>query len=206
MSSPGQVGFAAFAVALAALAACAAPVPVTPVPDGNEHGDPSIATAEPDSVRLMLQVREYPQSAEVVVVAWDLNEPDYGLRVAFRRDGTMIRDHLFYVSTDHPPLGGPDGRPRIPSRYVQTVAPAGRALRLTSVRRDAHSCQGTLTCSPKETFAVMVPDDVLRANRDSISLRLTGRAGTDLILSVRRAIIDPYLAKADSVSAALSRR
>lgn len=203
MSSPGKVGFAALAIALAA---CASPVPVTSVPDGDDGGDTSIAAAEPDSVRLMLQVREYPQSAEVSVVAWDLNEPDYGLRAAFRRDGTMIRDHLFYVSTNHPPLAGPEGRPRIPGRYVQTVVPAGRALRLTSVIRDAHSCQGTLTCSPKESFAVRVPDDVLRANRDSISLRLPGRAGTDLILSVRRAIIDPYLAKVDSVATALRRR
>lgn len=199
-------GVASLAAALAALAACASPPKVLPAPDGGDAAAPAIASVETDSVRLMLQVREYPQSAEVWVVAWDLNDPDYGLRAALRRDGTMIRDHLFYVSTNHPPLAGPDGRPVIPTGYVQTVAPVGRALRPTPVIRDAHSCQRTLTCSPKETFAVRVPDDLLRANRDSISLRLAGRAGTDLILTIRRVIIDPYLATVDSVSVRLRGR
>ena len=206
MKKIGLVGHAAVAAALAVVAACASPPKVGPAPDGGAGATPSVAPAEPDSVRLMLQVREYPQSAEVWVVAWDLNDPDYGLRAAFRRDGTMIRDHLFYVSTMHPPLGGQDGRPRAPIGYIQTVAPAGRALRGTSMMRDAHSCQGTLTCSPKEAFTYRLPDELLRANRDSISVRLSGRAGSDLILTVPRAIIDPYLATVDSVSARLRRR
>lgn len=206
MKNDRTVGLAAVAAVLAVVAACVSPAKVVPAPDGDDGATPAVASVETDSVRLMLQVREYPQSAEVWVVAWDLNAPDYGLRAAFRRDGTMIRDHLFYVSTNHPPLAEPDGRPRAPRGYIQTVVPAGRALSSTSIMRDAHSCQGTLTCSPKETFAYRLSDDLLRANRDSISVRLSGRAGTDLILTVPRAIIDPYLATVDSVSARLRRR
>jgi hypothetical protein len=50
---------------------------------------------------------------------------------------------------------------------------------------------------------VRVPDSVLRANRDSLAVRFYGSAGSELIITVYRDLIDPYLATVDSLSAAL---
>ena len=44
---------------------------------------------------------------------------------------------------------------------------------------------------------------MLRANRDSVSIRLYGRGGAEMIVTIRRDVIDPYLRTVDSVSAAL---
>jgi hypothetical protein len=47
---------------------------------------------------------------------------------------------------------------------------------------------------------------MLRANRDSVAIRLYTRGGMETIVTLRRDLIDPYLAKVDSVSAALHNR
>ena len=58
-------------------------------------------------------------------------------------------------------------------------------------------------CSPLMVRTVRVPDDLLRANRDSLAVRFYGRAGSELIIAIHRDLIDSYLQKFDSVSAAL---
>jgi hypothetical protein len=160
------------------------------------------APAQPDSVGPIVQVRDYPHSSEVTIVAWAPTDMDYGLRAMLRRDGALIRDHQFYVSTF---FGVTFSQAtRVPSRLevVETVAPSDRVLKTTGVSRDVYACfYGS--CSPFETRGVRVPDNLLRANRDSLAVRLYGRGGGELVLTLHRDVIDAYLAKVDSVSAAL---
>jgi hypothetical protein len=47
---------------------------------------------------------------------------------------------------------------------------------------------------------------VLRASRDSVSLRFYDRYATEMVLTLRRDVIDPYLRTVDSVAAALRRK
>jgi hypothetical protein len=164
----------------------------------------------------IVEVREFPHSSIVSVVGWSPDESDFGLHARLRRgDGSLIRDHRFYVSTYY--MGNvPASDPRVytkpvvlgkPTRLhgvVETVIPADQLLEATGITHDDRACYYDVhTCTPFETFDVRVPDEMLRANRDSIAIRLYGRGGTEMIVTVRRDIIDPYLAKVDSVSASL---
>jgi hypothetical protein len=90
---------------------------------------------------------------------------------------------------------------------VETVTPANQVLQATGVTHDDRACYYDVhTCTPFEAFDLRLPDEMLRGNRDSIAVRLYGPGGTEVIVTVRRNLIDPYLAKVDSVSAALSAR
>lgn len=159
----------------------------------------------------VVQVREYNRSTTVDVVAWAPDDNGYGLRAMLRRDGTLVRDHRFYVTTFY--LGasffrntgatfGPgaafDGR-----RFIEMIAPQELLLEREGITRDVHYCFGWPRCSPRETGGARVPDSVLRASRDSVSLRFHDRYATEMVLTLRRDVIDPYLRTVDSVAAAL---
>ena len=219
MKSLTDVRALALAGALAAFTGCAFPVvgglgsatrSVLATPSATDLG--STDSIQPPVV----EVREFPRSSIVSVVAWSPAEPDFGLNARLLRgDGSLIRDHRLYVSTYY--MGNvPTSDPRVytkpvslgrPSRVhgvVQTVTPAKKLLEATGITRDDRACYyDKHTCTPFETFDVRVPDEMLRANRESVAIRLYGRAGLETIVTLRRDLIDPYLAKVDSVSASL---
>lgn len=167
----------------------------------------------------LVQVREFPHSSIVSVVAWSPDEAEIGLRARISRgQGSLISDHRLYVSTYW--LGrGPvtDSRMYVSpasvtvrSRLggvVETVTPARQLVKAAGIFRDDRACFYDVdTCTPFETFEVRVPDAMLRANRDSVAVRLYGRGGTETIVTVRRELIDAYLEKVDSVTAALNKK
>ena len=169
-------------------------------------------TSEPPIV----QVREFPHSSIVSVVAWSPDESAYGLRAGISRQGSsLIRDHRLSLSTYR--LGRnsvPDRRTYLtpvslssrsaPGGVAETATPARQLVKVAGIFRDDRACfYDVETCTPFETIEVRLPDEMLRANRDSVAVRLYGRGGTEMIITVRREIIDAYLAKVDSVSAAL---
>jgi hypothetical protein len=209
----------ALAAALAGFTGCAFPV-VGRLGSAARTGaaTPSATDLGPtDTVQPpIVEVREFPRSSIVSVVAWSPDEPDFGLNARLRRgDGSLIRDHRLYVSTYY--MGNvPVSDPRIYTRpvvlgkptrlhgVVETVTPAEQLVEVTGITHDDHACYyGVHTCTPFETFDVRIPDEMLRANRDSVAIRLYGRGGTEMIVTLRRDLIDPYLAKVDSVSASL---
>ena len=159
----------------------------------------------------VVQVREYNRSPTVNVVAWAPDDSGYGLQAMVRRDGTLVRDHRFYVSSLY--LGAGffrntgatfgQGAALSARRFVEMIAPQELLLEREGLARDVHYCLGWPRCSPRETGGARVPDSVLRANRDSVSLRFYDRYATEMILTLRRDVIDPYLRTVDSVAAAL---
>jgi hypothetical protein len=166
--------------------------------------------SNPAPAPTVVQVREYPHSPTVEVVAWSPEENAYGFRVALRRDGTLVRDHRLYVSTYYGGLRTSRGSSynsatTYPS-LVQTVDSAPRLLLSAGVSRDDYACFYDFdNCSPRFTFAVRVPDELLREKRDSLAVRLYGRGGNEMIVTLYRDVIDPYLRTVDSVAAALRR-
>jgi len=188
-----RVDFPSLALALAAVTGC--------------------ATIRSDDVETtVVQVREYNRSSTVNVLAWAPDDDGYGLQTMVRRDGTLVRDHRFYVSALYLGAGffrstgvtlGPalNGR-----RFVEMIAPQELLLEREGLSRDVHYCFGWPRCSPLETGGARVPDSVLRASRDSVSLKFYDRYATEMIFTLRRDVIDPYLRTVDSVAAALRRR
>lgn len=170
--------------------------------------------AAPRAEPPIVQVREYPHSPTVSIVAWTPDETAYGLRASVRRDGSLIRDHQLYISTYYGAVSSLysgvnssyASRARGQGGLVQTVALPERLLLSTGISRDIQSCYAWPKCSPYETRGVRVPDAVLRANRDSLAVRFYGRAGGELTITLYRDLIDSYLEKVDSVSAALRKK
>lgn len=167
----------------------------------------------------IVQVREFPHSSIVSVVAWSPDESEFGLRAGLsRQEGSLIRDHRLYVSTywlgrnpvtDRRAYLTPVSlslRSRL-GGVAETVTPARQLVKVAGIFRDDRACFYDMdTCTPFETFEVRLPDEMLRANRDSVAVRLYGRGGTETIITVRRELIDAYLAKVDSVTAALRKQ
>ncbi len=211
----------ALTVSLAAFTACA--FPVAGRLDSAIRGNGATPTATDlgptGDASPVIEVREFPRSSIVSVVAWSPDEPDFGLNARLRRgDGSLIHDHRLYVSTYY--LGNVPvsdtrvytkpvvlGRPTRVHGVVETVTPADQVVEATGITHDDRACYYDVhICTPFETFDVRVPDEMLRANRDSVAIRLYGREGMEMIVTIRRDLIDPYLAKVDSVSAALHKK
>jgi hypothetical protein len=93
--------------------------------------------------------------------------------------------------------------PWVRSLYFAAAPP--RQFQMTGVSRDAYACYFG-KCSPFETIGVRIPDEFLREIRDSVAVTLYGRGGRELTITVRRDLIDAYLAAVDSVSAELRKR
>lgn len=152
----------------------------------------------------VVQVFEYPRSPTVAVIAWGSEHNGYGLRAWVRRDGSLVRDHRFYVSIFYD--GGTSSHfanSRMRRGAVETVTPAGLLLESAGTLHDVHACHGWPDCSPFVSRLSRIPDSLLRESRDSLSVRLYGRGGAELTVTVRRDVIDPYLRTVDSVAAAL---
>lgn len=185
--------------ALAGLAGCAPSIlPVTgsgttrvEVPPRRDPDD-STLLAQPATI----EVRYYAHSPTVTIVGWDAMETAYGLRAWLRRDGSLIRGHRLYVSTYYTAA-----KPT----FIRAVTPS-RPLELTGVSRDVRSCAGGRPCPPGETFGALVPDELLRANPDSIPVTFYDGAGRELLIILHRDLIEAYLGRVDSVVAEMRKK
>lgn len=176
------------ASSVAALAACAPSIlPVTPSTATRIEDSASVATIE---------VRYYAHSPTVTIVGWDAGDAGYGLRAWLRRDGSLIEGHRLYVSTYYTP------RQPVFTRAMTSSRP----LELTGISRDVHACVGGKPCSPLVTFGVLIPDELLRSNPDSIPVTFHNRGERVLVITLHRDLIDAYLSRLDSVVAVIRKK
>lgn len=182
----GSVGLL-LAASLAALEGCAPPIVL-------EHATPVTAATTVETEPPIIELRYFSFSPTVSVVGWSGENDWYGLRTTVRRDGSLVRDHRLYVNTYH--------KPWMRTFYLAAVPPRG--LEMMGVSRDPYACYFG-RCSPFETLAVRIPDELLRANRDSVTVTFYGSSNRQMTITVRRDLIEPYLASVDSVSSALRR-
>jgi hypothetical protein len=180
------------ATALTALA-CTRPLSLN-VPKTDVVAAPPTDSSGRPTETSVVEVRYFPFSPTVSVVGWSSDDAGFGLRSWLRRDGSLVRDHRLYVSAYYLPGRG--------SYYLASVPPV--QFEREGRSRDLYACYFG-KCSPFQTLGWRVPDDFLRASRDSLTVTLYGRDGRKLDLTVRRQLIDAYLAKVDSVSATLRR-
>jgi hypothetical protein len=155
--------------------------------------DTILAAEQPESTTV--EVRAFPYSPTVSVVGWSVEDAGYGLQASLRRDGSIVRDHRFFVSTYYTPW----------VRTIRLAAMSPIGLEMLGISRDSYACYFG-KCSPPQSLGVRIPDEMLRANRDSAAVTFYGRDGRVMVLPIRRELIDAYLAKVDSVSSALRKR
>jgi hypothetical protein len=189
---------------LTALISCAPPIDLSVAGPGPGNGSivrsdaiNRAPTGEPLTAELArVEVRYYRFSPTVTVIAWSEDEAGYGLRATVRRDGSVVRDHRLYVSTYYE--AGVRAYPR--------AAIGSRVLKMTGISRDRRPCWNFPVCSPPETYAARIPDELLRGHRDSVRVKFYSLNGREMIVTMYRDVIDKYLAAVDSVSMALRRR
>lgn len=157
-----------------------------------------------DSARdssLVVQVRGYDHSGAVAVVAWDTDDPDIGLRATVSRNGgTLVSEprfgsHELYMSAtlvSH--MGG----------FRNAAVLPGPPLVRARTSRDVYACFYGQHCSPIDAAGVWIPDEVLRAHRDSLVVTFKPPFGEDWELMLGADLIDHYLHTVDSVSASLA--
>jgi hypothetical protein len=169
---------------------------VTPRGPGNVVVVPlptDTVTAETDSAAV--EVRYSRFSPTISVLGWSVNDAGVGIRSTVRRDGSLVRDHRLYVSTYYVPA--------IRSYHLAAIPPLG--LEMVGVSRDYYACYSG-RCSPFEAIGVRIPDEVLRSRREGLAVMLYGRSGREMSITVRRELIDAYLARLDSVRTTLRKR
>lgn len=145
----------------------------------------------------IVQVRDYWGSSVVSIVAWDADDPSFGLRTSVTRTGTLVGglrfgDHRLYVS----PLVA-----REMGGFKYASVTEGQLLLRAGTRKDIYSCFYGKACSPMVTDGVRLPDSLLRANRDSLTVTFFPSALVPWSHTLRRELIVAYLEKVDSVVA-----
>ena len=141
-----------------------------------------------------VMVRDFPGSSNVTIIAWNPGAPTYGLRTDVARNGGTWRYHWLYVATNS-----------VPEREMAKVTGMNRSLKLEGSMKDDQNCFGGKGCAPPEYFSARIPDDVLRANLDGVSVKFLTKSGNELEYTVRREIVDAYLVAVDSVRAAFKK-
>lgn len=141
----------------------------------------------------IVQVRDRSAST-AQVFGWTADEPFYGLHARVgqngRLEGNRLGDHRLYLSTTY--VGDMGG-------FVHAVAPQGTLLPRGGVWTDVHACQAGYPCSPRTTIGVSVPDALLREKGDSLVVTFHPSVGRNWTITLRRDLIDAYLAAVDSV-------
>jgi len=190
--------------ALAGIVACAPPIHINVASSRARVAGPLASVTVDGTAPLdtpTVVVRYYSFSPTVAVVAWDAEEGAYGLRAAVRRDGSLIRDHQFFVSTYY--FVNLRSFARANWHAFTREMELARPLVFTGFSRDVHHCEGDKHCSAYETLSARIPDDFLRASRDSVVVKIRGRGGREEIITLHREMIDAYLSKLASLSAEL---
>jgi hypothetical protein len=185
------LGVLMLAASFAGFIGCAPPI----VLDTASITPPSTVTIGAADEPPTVELRYFPFSPTVSVVAWPAQDAGYGLRTSVRRDGSLVRGHRLYVGTYDEPW----------VRRLRVAVAPPKQFQMLGVSRDVYACYFG-KCSPFKTLEVLIPDEFLRATRDSVAVTLYGWDGRELTITARRDLIDAYLAAVDSVSAALRRR
>ncbi|HXT16607.1 MAG TPA: hypothetical protein VN706_13295 [Gemmatimonadaceae bacterium] len=196
-------GTVAGTVACIAAASCALPrLGGDPI---HERVYPASATTDSaaGSVRddaLIVQVREFPHSSTIAVLAWDVDDPDFGLRAEVSRQGGVLLghpqfgNHLLYVSAQLVrSMGG----------FRHAIAEPNRALTAASTSRDTYACYFGTHCSPQTSTGVWLPDSILRAHRDSLLVTFVPAVNEAWTVTLHRELIEHYLQTVDSVVASV---
>lgn len=183
------------AVALVAIGACAYPVVPTVVSTRIAPTDSAAGEVAPTAV---VEVRTHNISPVLTVVAWDADEMGYGLQTSLPRNGeplsvgSRLTDHRLYIAADlFVEAGGP-----------RRAALGSRELLVAGLRGEQKPCDGG-NCLPARTYGVLIPDAVLREQRDSVVVRLYTRTDRELEIVLRHQLIQGYLRTVDSVATAL---
>ncbi|HUP89924.1 MAG TPA: hypothetical protein VM100_11250 [Longimicrobiales bacterium] len=142
-----------------------------------------------------VQVRYYPLSPDVKVIAWGIDDPHWGLKADIARDGSIIRDHRIFVETYYD----------TGIRAYKKALVGNRVLLMTGISRDDYNCffrKKGERCSPTESFGARIPDELLRSATDSVDV-VFQTSDRDLTFNIDRYLLKSYLAKVDSVQAEL---
>lgn len=193
-----RAGFRALAVvvALGTVVVAARPsagrtLPLAIVPAGAAGVGPLHAPLQGGPV---IQVRDFPSASIVEVVAWSASEPQFGLRTWVRRNGASDRYHRLWVNSDF----GPGGRDVAQAQGLE------RPLRVSNAT-DAQNCLAG-KCAPNSTFGARLPDGPLRESKEDVAVKFITGGGSDFTFTLRRGLIDAYLATVDSVVASLKKK
>lgn len=141
----------------------------------------------------VVQVRDFPSSSIIEVVAWNAAQPSYGLRTWVRRSGAPDRYHRLWVNIDY----GPGGRD------IAQAQGLNRPLPVTSATDTQNCVSGQ--CSPTSTFGARLPDGPFRASKEDVAVKFITGSGSEITITARRALIDAYLGTVDSLVAALKK-
>ena len=149
----------------------------------------------------IVQVRSYWHSSVVTIVAWGEDDPAFGLRTSVSRAGKLVGgrqygDHRLYLT---PFLARDMGG------FAHAEAEPDQILASVGWQNDSYNCFYGRRCSPMVTLGVRVPDSLLRANRDDFVVTFYPRVLDPWTLTLRRELIDAYLAKVDSVVAEMKK-
>ncbi|MEK7240810.1 MAG: hypothetical protein AAB224_09490 [Gemmatimonadota bacterium] len=192
-----RAGFRALAVVVAL-----GTVVLVARPSAGRTVPPAKVPAEAASVALLhapiqggpvIQVRDFPGASIVEVVAWNASEPAFGLRTWVRRSGAADRYHRLWVNSDF----GPGGRDVAQAQGLK------RPLPVTSAT-DAQNCLAG-KCAPNSTFGARLPDGPFRESKEDVAVKFITGGGSDFTFTLRRGLIDAYLATVDSVVASLKK-
>lgn len=167
--------------------------------DGKTASPVATASDDPPPV---VQVRDYWRSASVSIVAWDADDPAFGLRTSVTRTGKLVGgvragDHRLYMT---PYLVRDMG-----GFAHAAVDPKRGELLSTGAQRDDYACFYGRECSPMVTLGIRVPDSLLRENRDGLEVTFFPRVQDPWTLYLRPELISAYLIKVDSVVKAMRR-
>jgi hypothetical protein len=141
---------------------------------------------------IIVQVRDFPGSGTLDVIAWNSAEPTYGVRTFVRRSGAPDRYHRLWVNVD---VAG--------VREVTKAEGLNRPLRV-STETDTQNCFNG-KCSPTSTVGARLPDDAFRASTGDVLVKFITPSSSELNFTLRRGLVDSYLATVDSVAKALKK-
>lgn len=140
----------------------------------------------------VVQVRDFPNASIVDIVAWDAMNPQFGLRTFVRRNGTPDRYHRFWLTAD---FAG--------ARDATTAQGFSRTLQV-NIQNDNQNCWNG-KCTPTTTVGARVNDNWMRDAKGDAEVKFISSSGYEIPLSVKRGVVDAYLAAIDSVSKALKK-
>jgi hypothetical protein len=192
---------------LAGFAACAPhgrpPVGAPEAAAPDVVGTPVSDELTPDDSVPSVVVRTFKGSPYVNVLAWAGDEARFGLRSSVREDGTISRGfHSLFM--------GAEVMRQLTMKYGGdwSVFPVdgaqGRVFAVSGWFRDVHSCEGDKGCTPFEVVTARIEDELLRRSAATgLEVRVHGRAANvRTVVTLSPAVVQGYLARFDSVSAA----
>lgn len=141
---------------------------------------------------VIVQVRDFPSSSTLSVVAWNAAAPAYGLSTVVSRSGRPDRYHRLWVNQDWP--GGRD---------VKQAQGLDRPLQLDSLTDTQNCFNGK--CTPTATFRARILDGSLRGSKGDVPVKFITSSGSEIAFTLRRDLVDAYLGTIDSVVAALKK-